>query len=216
MSRSRWLVLAAIVSFLMVDMTGASGSPGPNPSRRTWPRASPVTVEVLGTVDAVNDPTDLLDGSVVVGGAISVLYQISPDASPDPFSQPAMADYWGAIGPRGLSLKVGSYLLHNGPNRVQVTMVDGGTYADGLFDGWYVWAPNPRVRQRAIQADLTIFLALYDGTAEALGSTALVPMPSLEAWPGARIGVSRSVTTGLVTYQDLFIAGEITSIRAVD
>lgn len=212
MSRSHCLVLAAIVSLLVFDMTGATGSPEDEAIRQSWPRASTVTVEVLGTVDAVYDPTQILDESVAVGSDIRVVYEMSPDASPDPFSQPHMADYWGAIKPGALRLQVGGYSLHNAADRVQVTMVDGGTNADGLFDGWYVYASKPRVRGLGVREDLTIFLALYDGTAQALDSTALVPLPSLEAWPTVRIGVSRTGTTG----QGLFIAGEITSIRAVD
>jgi hypothetical protein len=48
------------------------------------------------------------------------------------------------------------------------------------------------------------------------GSTALVPVPSLQAWPEARIGVSRTVTRESGTCEALFIAGRITGIRAVD
>lgn len=212
MSCSRCLLLATIVSFLMFDMMGATGTPKDEASRPSGPRASTMTVEMLGTVDAVNDPTHILDGSVIVGTDIRVVYQMSTDASPDPFSQPHMADYWSAIKPGALRLQVGGYSLQNAADRVQVTMVDAGTNADGLFDGWYVYAPKPRVRGLGIREDFTIFLSLYDGTAQALDSTALVPLPSLEAWSSARIGVSRTDTTG----SQLFIAGEIISIRAVD
>jgi hypothetical protein len=83
MSRSRFLLLATIVSLLM--------------SRPSWPRPAGVTVEMLGIVDAVDDPTHILDGSVVVGTAIRALYRVSLNASPEPFSQPNSADYWGAI-----------------------------------------------------------------------------------------------------------------------
>jgi len=212
MSCSRCLLLATIVSFLMFDMMGATGTPNDEASHTSGPRASTMTVEMLGTVDAVNDPTHILDGSVTVGTDIRVVYQMSTDVLPDPFSQPHMADYCGAIKPGTLRLQVGGYSLHNAAGRVQVTMVDGGTNADGLFDGWYVYAPKPRVQGLGIREDFTIFLSLYDGTAQALDSTALVPLPSLEAWSSARIGVSRTDTTG----SQLFIAGEITSIRAAD
>jgi len=211
---SRSIVLAAIVSLLTFDMMGAREAPEDDMLRRSSPRA--VTVEMLGTVDAVNDPTHILDESVAIGAAIRVVYKISPDTSPDPFSQPHMADYWGAIGSRALRVQVGRFSLRNAADRVQVTMVDGGTNADGLFDGWYVYAPKPRVLGLGVREDLTIFLGLYDGTALALDSPALVPVPSLDAWPSARIGVSREVTNGSRTYQVLFIAGEITSIRVVN
>jgi hypothetical protein len=200
------------VSFLMFDMKGATGSPNDETSRPFGPRASTMTVEMLGTVDAVNDPTHILDGSVTVGTDIRVVYRMFTDASPAPFSQPHMADYWGAIKPAALRLQVGGYSLQSGPGRIQVTMVDGGTNADGLFDGWYVYAPKRRVRGLDRREDFTIFLSLYDATAQALDSTALVPLPSLEAWSEARIGMSRTDTTGA----HLFIAGEIISIRAVD
>jgi len=219
MNRRRCLARIAIASFLMLGGAGATALPGEEPSRPSPspspPKPSPVSVEVLGTVDAVNDPAGLLDESVVVGSDISVLYEIRPDASPDPASQPNMADYLGAIRPGDIQLKVGRYSFREHPERVQVTMVDGGTNAEGLFDGWYVYAPNPGTRLLGARHDLTIFLSLFDGTAQALGSTALVPVPSLEAWSEARIGVSRTVTTASATREEQFIAGKITSIRVV-
>ena len=213
MNHRRCLALVAIASFLTFGGVGATAPPGEEPSRPS-PPPSPVTVEVLGTVDALNDPAGLLDETVVVGSDISALYEMRPDASPDPASQPNMADYWSAIRPGDLQLKVGRYTFRERPDRVQVTMVDGGTNADGLFDGWYVYAPNPGVRLVG-KHDLTIFLSFFDATARALDSTALVPVPSLEAWSSARIGVSRTVTTESGTREEQFIAGKITSIRVV-
>lgn len=166
-----------------------------------------VSVTFQGTVDGVEDPLDLLDGSVVIGSPISGLYHMKTSAQPAPGSPSHNSSYFDAIGIDDLEITVGHYIFKPGNTysfAVQVGITNGGTNADGGYDGWNLWIPAPRVIGPTISADLAAFLTLYDPTENALSSTTLVPVPTLADWAQKRIGVARG--------SNLFIVGELQTI----
>lgn len=177
-----------------------------------------VEVEFIGIVDATNDSDNLLDGSVSIGSVISGSYRMKINAEKHKYSQPNSGTYFRAIGKGDLQLLVGEFSFSSSgydPDTVmnQVTMKNGGTNADGLYDGWYVYSNYPETSSSNFTDQrLTIFLSLYDKTANALSSTELVSIPKLGDWGEARIGVSRFVTDETGTRSSLFIAGKITKI----
>ncbi len=181
-----------------------------NNSNQLSQKPTTVTVEVKGTVDGIDNSLGLLDNSVFTGATITAIYKINLAASASPYSQPHMADYFDAFGANDVSITVGNYSFKSGAS-TQLTMVDGATNADGLFDGWYLYLPSSIVSGPTISANLTGFISLYDPSASALSSTALLPVPDLISWSSNRIGVSRDDSSG----SHLFIVGEITELKVV-
>jgi hypothetical protein len=201
------LITCAVITYLLISLIGCKHIID---SDQTQSDPNIIIVAVKGTVDAIDNSLGLLDSSVSKGSSITAVYKLKVAATPSPYSQPHSTDYLDAFEANAVVITVGNYTFKSGP-LTQLTMVDGGTSADGIYDGWYVYLPSSTVVGPAINANLTGFINLYDPSAAALSSTALLPVPKLKSWSSKRIGIARQDDRG----SHLFIAGEITELSVI-
>jgi len=169
-----------------------------------------ITVAIKGIVDDVDNSLGLLDNSVKKGTPITAIYKLNPSATPSAYSQPNASDYYDAFGAGDVAITIGNYTFKSGMS-TQLSMVNGGTNASGLYDAWNMDLPSVLVDGPAVDAKLRGFIRLLDPSATALSSTSMVPVPSLASWSVKRIGVGREDSKGI----HLFIAGKITEISKV-
>ncbi len=204
------IISYVFIAYLMFGLAGCKDKqntiqPAIQPSQ-----SNTVTVAVKGIVDAVDNSLGLLDNSVKKGTTITAIYKLNPSATPSAYSQPNASDYYDAFGAGDVAITVGNYTFKSGMSN-QLSMVNGGTSAGGLYDGWNIYLPSSLVEGPPINANMRGFISLYDPSATALSSTSLVPVPSLASWSSKRIGVGREDNDGV----HLFIAGKITEIKMI-
>jgi HYDIN/CFA65/VesB-like, Ig-like domain len=173
--------------------------------------ASPITFCLRGHVTQVTDPHHLLNASVAVGTNIKVTYTFesaTPDANPDS----AYGEYPQPGPPSELSGTTGNYTFGIGPpdSSYTIFMVNNGVTGDAYrISGMVLLEPG---------GVPSLFIAqLFDGTATALSSTALLLSPPdlskfTVSGPGAPANFIQLSTFPFGPPQDYIIEGVIDAI----
>jgi len=145
-------------------------------------QAQPVCISIKATVESVDDPDNVLDGTIIPGQVItgSYVYDLT---TPDNNADPVVGDYRHNSAPYGISINAAPLLFRTDPANVDFLVEirnDYATLSGSLLDNYVFHSYNNVPLAPSLFVEF-ISWQLDDPTATAVSSDALPPGPPILA-----------------------------------
>lgn len=206
-----FLLVAAMCCIVTAKVVTAQDQAGPS-----VPANEHYSVSFSGVVDAIDEKSNLLDGSVTKGTEISGHYCINTDDINKINRDQNQTIFHDAVGIDCFEMRIGNYTFR--PEK-KADYVSRLTIADNLksfndtVDFWSLDIPSVQVIDNEIKDELGAYIHFSDIKGDALKSKDFVPSPNLPDFTSRRVGISRMKSTRKGTTNTFLITGEITSMR---
>jgi hypothetical protein len=138
-------------------------------------RAEQIKIGLVGYVESIDDPCNLLENSVHQGDPITGFY-IYDTSTPDSNPLTTVGDYWHTSTPYGIYLNAGEFVFQTDPLHVDFLVEICNNQGLSEFDGYLLRSYNNLQLSNDIPVN-HISWVLQDWTGRALSSTALTTDP---------------------------------------
>ncbi|UCF49913.1 MAG: hypothetical protein JSU91_00075 [Thermoplasmatales archaeon] len=148
-----------------------------------------IAIKIVGKITNVNDPDNLLGGTILIGDRITGKYNYD-SGTPDSVADPKIGAYEYTTSNYGIELKAGGFVFKTDPNDVDysIHICDGHYFCD-YWDEYRIYSDSNLQLSNGIDVDRIIWF-LTDSTGNALSSDALPTIPPiLSDWDENRLAI---------------------------
>ncbi len=186
-----------------------------------WPRPGPaeaadgvVTINITALVALVDDPDNVLGGTINVGDTITAIYTYD-STTPDSNPLPTVGDYRHSSPPYGITVNAGGFVFETDPNNVDFLVEIVNDHGGPARDNYLLRSYNNLPLSNGALVE-HISWQLDDPTATALSSEALPKVPPVLAdWESIFGLVLRLDGIGVPFGPEYFIRAHVTSADLV-